>query len=442
MKNKVVKYMEVKNVPTRLLNRFLLEGGDIDLIRHAIMKDNESPKLRSLKLKYKVNPKEKMPSDQLFQIALEYMEDEKPSRLYSALMIANKNFIERSWKEVFEKDFTLGDTITEDIIIEMVDNFEVYDIVSYMRYKEEMHKYIPALIKSWSESEEFNKQDIIKDLYGFEYDKTLKEEFDISVTFDDEEKLSSDITAPFEAILEKTNIPMEAGLELIIQELEVLKKFSRESDQGKAELLKEYESKLEEKEKELTKLKKDFNRMEKQVKKAKETNDANLEELEVRNNKIDSLTALLEEKNAKIEEMKKAKKEASKSYNATIRSLEKDKQEAELHIEKIKELESIIAEKDARIEQSEGQIECLKEAYERIEDAHTKLIEENIILEKAKNREQIYKERIKYLEMMLEQKEESAKRDAALTSEEDVYEDMGYDLGDDLLGSLLNNPTF
>lgn len=443
MKNvKLVKYTEVENVPVRLLNRLLLEvgseGSTRELVNHAIMKDTESQTLKKLKLKYKVNPKKRLSDEQLYNLALDYMEEDKFAKLYSVLMMKNRELVDETLELAFEKDNVSIEELSKDDIVKLFRYMDAVEFISYVRDKESMHKYIPAMIKSWIETENFKAYNI-DDLYGFEYDKTLKEEFDMEIDFDYVPRAETVISIPFNNLIKGSEKPVHFGMDLIIEELKVLKSYMDNHGLEDGEKLKEYEESLNEKEKELTKLRKDLNRVEKALNKMKESNDSVMVDLADRDKQLESLKALLEERNLKIEEMKKAKKETSKSYNAIIKNLEKEKAAAEEKVGKIGELEAIIQEKDAELKLNKDQIECLKEVYEKLEVEYVKLVEELNKQEEFKQKEEKYIEKIEYLEKKLNEKETEM---VNVVDNADDYDNTGYDLGDDLLDLLSNGPTF
>lgn len=439
---KMIKYMEVENVPTRLLNEILLSTGSREILNQVLLKENDGVILKKLRLKYKVNPKKKMSEEVLRKMALDYMDEDKTNKLYNIYMISNEKAVKEGLSDTSIEGI---DKFEENIVIDNIQkilcNLEINEFICHMRKNQDLHKYIPAFIKTWIESDSFEKYGIT-DLCGFDYDKTLKEEFDIDLNLDFMEGYEDILRDNFKMLLKKSDSPLDFALDFIAQEINGLRDYMKENGIGDIkkekeyeELIKENEALICEKDKELTKLKKDLNRVENQLVKSKELNESMKVELDKSNDKVDKIRLSLEEKTAKIDEMKKEKKESNRANNAVIKELEKERKLVEDKDLKIKELESIIEKQNEALKIKKDQLECLMEAYENVELEHDKRMNE---LRKFEQKERNYLDTINHLHMRLEEMESGCISTGVI---HDGDED-GYDLGDDFLDSLLNDPTF
>lgn len=416
----ILEYKKVKNVPSKLLDRILLETYPKELITAALTKEITDQKLKNLKLKHKIYPKKKVEFEQLIELALEYIEVDKTRLFYSLMMNANKRtFIKCMCEDCNHDEENLwGEEEFVDNINKLINDTDVPGVITYIRQEhEELHKYLPSLIKSWIESKDFLSYDI-EDLYGFDYDETIEEEFGIPVDF---EALSMIVKkSEFEEMLKESDDPLELGIRIAMEQFYILKGLMDDKEEMTRSTLETLDQEVLIRQKALQEARKDLKTKEDEIKVLKEKNEFLDLELNKTKKKLDSLNETVSEKLAKIEDMKKEKKLNNKELNAYKRQVEKELEEKNRKISDLeKELEESLLRSTNLEKESKEEIDKIRLEMEELIKSH--------------------KEQIKILERELGMKQTPvAQNDVSVTNNGINTDEMGFDF----LDTLNNSPTY
>lgn len=433
-------YMEVDGVPNKLLDRILMETISRDSLEKLI-KDNPNPKMKALKLKYKINPKQRLTEEQIVGILLDYFEMNKSNEVYSVLVQRAEERFEETLEENYDDyediDITIDFTQNIEQLIEVQD---MPDLITYIRQNcEELHKYVPALIKTWMGSEEFKKYKI-NDLYGFDYGKTFEEEFDVELDFDCLDKDMITDKSQLECMLEASDDPMCTGINIVVEHLDILKGYIRKNGLEVQDKTKAYEKLLSEKEKELNEFKRKARKLEDRVDSISKEKEELSKSLEMYEKRYEDNKEKLVVKEAKVEELKKEKRTINSQLKAAQNELEGLKAKYD---ELLKSTEAETVEAKALAQKEEAKRLEIEASLAEIIQERDLLREQNALI---KEQVELDNHKIAELENTIKDLKNTlvVESEVSVTSTNvEIGDDLlGDSLGDAFLGALSNEPTF